>query len=63
LPSLLQRLEFRNTLANLFLLDGKLLLLGRELIELLLRGAQLLLLCGKFLHAVVQGADVVRQFF
>ena len=63
LPGLLQRLEFRNALANLFLLGGELLLLGRELIKLLLRGGELLLLGGKFLHAVVQGADVFRQFF
>ena len=63
MPGLLQRLEFRNTLANLFLPGGKLLLLGRELIELLLGGGKLLLLGDKFLHAVVQGADVFRQFF
>ena len=63
MPGLLQCLEFRNALANLFLLRGKLLLLGRELIELLLRGGELLLLGGKFLHAMMQGADVFRQLF
>ena len=63
LPGLLQRLEFCDALASLFLLGCKLLLLGRELIELLLRGGELLLLGGKFLHAMMQGADVFRQFF
>ena len=63
MPGLLERLEFRNTLANLFLLGGKLLLLGCELIKLLLCGGELLLFGGKFLHAVVQGADIFRQIF
>lgn len=63
MPGLLQRLEFCDALASLFLLGCKLLLLGRELIELLLRGGELLLLGGKLLHAVMQGADVFRQFF
>ena len=63
LAGLLQRLEFRNTLANLFLLGRKLLLLGCELIKLFLCGDKLLLLGGKLLHATPHGADVVRQFF
>ena len=57
LPGLLERLEFRNALANLFLLGSKLLLLGRELLKLLLRSCKLLLLDGKL------GADALRQCF
>lgn len=56
MPRLLQRLEFRNALANLLLLCRKLLLLGHELIKLLLRG-------GKLFHTAAHGADVLRQFF
>ncbi|HET8972673.1 MAG TPA: hypothetical protein VFN63_05235 [Pseudolabrys sp.] len=63
MPGLLERLEFRNALANLLLLGGKLLLLDRDLLKLLLRSDKLLLLGGKLLHAVVQGADIFRQFF
>lgn len=63
MPGLLQRLEFCDALASLFLLGCKLLLLGGELIKLLLRGGKLLLFGGKLLHAVMQGADVFRQFF
>ena len=57
MPGLLERLEFRNALANLFLLGSKLLLLGRELLKLLLRSGKLLLLDGKL------GADALRQCF
>ena len=63
MPSLLERLEFRNGLANLVLLGSKLLLLDRELLKLLLRSDKLLLLDGKFLYIAADGTDVLRQCF
>ena len=66
MPGLLERLKFRNALADLFLLasklvlpGGKLLLPGGELLELLLRGGNLLLLDREVFYAAPQGTDVL----
>jgi len=61
LGGLFERLQFRNILRHLFLLGSKLLLRFGKLLEFLLGGCKLFLLCNQVLYAASHVNEVLHH--